>query len=239
MQFRIPKIVLTVIALAVLGAVAGAIAIPVTSAPAFCATCHTIKPSYDSWVKSSHKDVTCVACHVRPTFEGFIEDKVIKGTHDVWITVFGTPKKPEDLKATVHSEVCLSCHHNMLRISEITTRDLPEPLKKPGLIMEHRKHMEAFKKRGKGEGCTTCHATVVHAKPYKGYPIVIPRGHIKLDEIPKAEQVAIESAMVKAHRAGDCFKCHDNQMQYEGKVLSRKCVTCHTEGISDILFERQ
>src|SRR5213594_2455530 len=124
MECRIPKTVLVMVVVAVLGVVAAAVAIPLTSAPKFCATCHTIKPSYDSWVQSSHKDVTCVACHVRPTFEGFIQDKVIKGTHDVWVTVFGTPKKPEDLKATVYSEVCLSCHRNMLRISEIAVRDL-------------------------------------------------------------------------------------------------------------------
>src|SRR2546427_12997647 len=98
MECRIPKTVLIVVVVAVLGVVAAAVAIPLTSAPKFCATCHTIKPSYDSWVLSSHKDVTCVACHVRPTFEGFIQDKVIKGTHDVWVTFFGTSKKPEDLK---------------------------------------------------------------------------------------------------------------------------------------------
>src|SRR5207302_1194945 len=86
-----PKVVV------VLGVVAAAEAIPLTSARKFCAACHTIKPSYDSWVNSSHKEVTCVACHVRPTLEGFIQDKVIKGTHDVWVTFFGTPKNPEDL----------------------------------------------------------------------------------------------------------------------------------------------
>ncbi len=236
MQFTIPKIALLAIALAVLGAVGGAVAIPLTNAPTFCASCHTIKPSYDSWAASSHKNVTCVACHVRPTLEGFIQDKAIKGTHDVWVTFFGTPKKPDELKATVYSEVCLSCHQNMLRISEIAQRDLPEPLKKPGLKMAHRKHMEAFKKRWPEEGCTTCHATVVHAKPYKGYPIVVPRGHIKMDEIPKAEQATIEAAMVKAHRTLDCFRCHDNKTEYEEKVISRKCETCHTEGISEILF---
>lgn len=237
MQFRVPKLVLIVIALAVLGAVAGAVAIPLTNAPPFCASCHTIKPSYESWAASSHKKVTCVACHVRPTVEGFIQDKVIKGTHDVWVTLIGKAKQPDELKAIVHSEVCLACHQNMLRISEVATRDLPGPLKKAGLIMEHRKHMEAFQKRGKGEGCTTCHATVVHSKPYKGYPIVVPRGHIKMDELSAAEKVSIEGSMVKAHRGADCFRCHDGKTEYEGKVLSRKCLTCHlSENLSDFLF---
>jgi cytochrome c nitrite reductase small subunit len=237
MQCNIPKIAVVIITLAVLGLVAAAIAIPLTNEPKFCASCHTIRPSYDSWITSSHKDVTCVACHVRPTFEGFVQDKVIKGLHDVWVTLTGTSKSPEDLHATVYSEMCLACHRNMLRISEIPTRDLPGPLKKAGLIMEHRKHMEAFKKRGKGEGCTACHATVVHSKPYKGYPIVVPRGHIKIDELSTAEKAAIEGSMVKAHRQADCFRCHDGKTEYEGKVLSRKCLTCHiSENLSEFLF---
>ncbi len=236
MQVNIPKIAVILITLAVLGVVAAAVAIPLTNDPRFCASCHTIKPSYESWAVSTHKEVTCVACHVRPTFEGFMEDKVIKGMHDVWVTFVGTPKRPEDLKATVHSEVCLSCHRNMLRISELATRDLSGPLKKAGLIMEHRKHMEAFNKRGKGEGCTTCHATVVHSQPYKGYSSVVPRGHIKLDELPKAEREALDASMVKAHRTTDCFRCHDGKQEYKGKILSRKCETCHTQALSETLF---
>ena len=236
MRLNIPKIAVILITLAVLGVVAAAVAIPLTNDPRFCASCHTIKPSYESWAVSTHKEVTCVACHVRPTFEGFMEDKVIKGMHDVWVTFVGTPKRPEDLKATVHSEVCLSCHRNMLRISELATRDLSGPLKKAGLIMEHRKHMEAFNKRGKGEGCTTCHATVVHSQPYKGYSSVVPRGHIKLDELPKAEREALDASMVKAHRTTDCFRCHDGKQEYKGKILSRKCETCHTQALSETLF---
>ena len=105
MQFRIPKIAVIVITLAILGIVAAAVAIPVTNHPKFCTSCHIIKPSYDTWVASTHKEVTCVACHVRPTVEGFIEDKVIKGVHDVWVTWFGTPKKPEDPGSMVFDQV--------------------------------------------------------------------------------------------------------------------------------------
>src|SRR5687767_9448960 len=83
----------------VAGALAlGAVAIPLTNHPAFCASCHTIKPSYDSWVKSSHKNVTCVACHVRPGIEGWLQDKAWAGTKDVAIYLFGTPT--EDRKST-------------------------------------------------------------------------------------------------------------------------------------------
>ena len=63
----------------------GAVAVPLTNHPSFCASCHTIQPSHDSWMKSSHKDVTCVVCHVRPGVEGWIHDKAWAGTRDLVI----------------------------------------------------------------------------------------------------------------------------------------------------------
>ena len=69
----------------------GGVALPLTDHPKFCATCHNIRPSYESWLVSSHKEVTCVACHVRPGIEGFLHDKAWAGTKDVMISLFGTP----------------------------------------------------------------------------------------------------------------------------------------------------
>jgi hypothetical protein len=58
-----------------------------------------------------------------------------------------------------------------------------------------------------------------------------------MDELPAAEKAAIESSMVNAHRGADCFRCHDGKTEYEGKVLSRKCLTCHlSENLSEFLF---
>jgi len=65
---------------------------------------------------------------------------------------------------------------------------------------------------------------------------VIPRGHVKLDmqpyhpEFPKGSQLW-NSALA------DCIRCHDGKKTYEGKLLSKKCETCHIpEKISDFLF---
>ncbi len=228
---------LTFLVLAAVGlALAGAAAIPLTNHPEFCASCHTIRPSVDSWKLSSHKDVTCVDCHVRPGFTGFIEDKVLAGLGDVAITWFGTPTEPHNLQAQVGSSVCIGCHRAVLRVSEVSIRDLPSPVSDTGLIMSHRKHMEAFDKRGQGEGCTTCHARVVHGQPVKGYPIVIPRGHVKLDMKPHYPDYPEESTLWKAS-LHDCMRCHDGKTMHEGQVLSKKCETCHVaEKISDFLF---
>lgn len=215
---------------------AGLVAVPLTNHPNFCASCHTIRPSVQSWEQSTHKDVTCVDCHVRPGIHGFIRDKVFAGIKDVIITFLGTPTEPFDLRAQVDSQVCLRCHRAILRVSEVSQRDLPSPVNDIGLIMSHRKHMEAFSGRGKGEGCTTCHARVVHGKPVKGYPIVIPRGHVKLDMKPHYPEYP-EGSVLWNSALSDCMRCHNSQETYQGKALSKDCDVCHLpEKIGDFLF---
>ncbi|MBA3611406.1 MAG: NapC/NirT family cytochrome c [Nitrospirales bacterium] len=217
-------------------ALGGAAAIPLTNQPTFCASCHTLKPSYDSWIRSSHKDVTCVDCHVRPGISGFIEDKLFAGLEDVAITFFGTPTEPHNLQSHVTSSVCISCHRAILRVTEVSARDLPAPVKDVGLIMNHPEHMEAFEKRGKGEGCTTCHGRVVHGSPIKAYPIVIPRGHVKLDDQSHEPDHPKDSVLWKADMA-DCLRCHDGKQSYKGEVLSNRCETCHLpDKIGGFLF---
>src|SRR5207245_10398143 len=81
----------------------GAVATPITSQPTFCADCHTIAPSYESWVKSSHREVTCVACHVRPGIEGWLRDKAWAGTKDVEMYLVGAPTDARNMPSRVDS----------------------------------------------------------------------------------------------------------------------------------------
>ena len=226
-----------VIAAIVVGVlVIGGAAVPLTNHPAFCATCHNIRPSYETWAQSTHKDVSCVECHVRPGVKGWLHDKAWAGTKDVAITLFGTPTDAHNLQAAVSSDVCITCHRHILRVSEVAVRDLPPPVKDVGLIMSHRKHMEAFAKRGQDEGCTTCHSRVVHEKPIKGYPMVIPRGHVSEDSRPYYPDHPEGSKLHQAAVA-DCFGCHDGKSTYEGKVVSNRCGTCHLpDKIGNFLF---
>ena len=141
----------TIVLVLAVGAVAlGAVAVPLTNHPKFCASCHTITPSHDSWAKSSHKEVTCVVCHVRPGVAGWIHDKAWAGTKDLAIYLFGTPTDAHNLRAKVDSNVCLSCHQHILRTSEVAPRDLPAPVKDVGLIM--REFIIAGGKREFGRG---------------------------------------------------------------------------------------
>ncbi len=226
----------TVILVLVTGAfVLGGVAVPLTNDPKFCAGCHTIAPSYESWAKSSHKEVACNVCHVRPGIKGWIYDKAWVGTKDVAIYLFGTPTDPHNLQGPVDSNVCLGCHRNILRVSEVAPRDLPPPVKEVGLVMSHRKHMEAFGVRGQGEGCTTCHSGVVHDQPIKGYPIIIPRGHVSADSEPWHPDHP-EGSHLRTRALNDCYRCHDGKAKHQGKVIERKCDTCHLpEKIKEVL----
>ena len=225
-----------VLTVAVGGLTLMGVATPLTDQPRFCAGCHTIAPAHERWAKSSHKEVTCVACHVRPGLEGWLHDKVWAGVKDTTIYLFGTPTEAHNLTAHVDSNVCLGCHRHILRVSEIAARDLPSPVKAVGLIMNHGQHMEAFKARGHNEGCTTCHSGVVHDQPIKGYPIVIPRGHVSADDKPWYP-VHPEGSYLRERALRDCFSCHDGKGQYDGKILDRKCGTCHIpEKISGALL---
>jgi cytochrome c nitrite reductase small subunit len=141
-------------------------------------------------------------------------------------SVFGAPADAHNLKAQVDSSLCLSCHRNILRVSEIAPRDLPLPVKEVGLVMSHRKHMEAFESGQLGEGCLTCHAGVVHDRPIKGYPIVIPRGHVSADSKPWFPDHP-EGSSLQTRALNDCFRCHDGKTEYQGKVVERKCEVCH------------
>lgn len=231
---RKPSVVLILVVVAVAVALGG-LAVPVTDNPQFCAGCHTIAPSYSSWIKSSHKDVGCTACHVRPGIEGWIHDKAWAGVRDVAIYLLGTPTEPHNLRTSVDSMVCMGCHRNILRLTEVAPRDLPSPVNDVGLVIAHRKHMDAFKVRGQGEGCTTCHGGIVHDDPIKGYPIVIPRGHVSADSKPWVPAYP-DGSYLRTRALNDCFRCHDGKTEHQGKVLDRRCETCHLpERIKDLL----
>jgi hypothetical protein len=157
------------------------------------------------------------------------------GIRDLTVYVFGTPREPSNLRAHVGSDVCLSCHRGILRVSEVAPRDLPPPVKDVGLVVAHRKHMEAFGIRGRDEGCTTCHSGVVHDQLIKGYPIVIPRGHVSADSQPWFPRHP-EGSYLRTRALNDCFRCHDGKAEHQGKVLDRKCETCHLpEKIKEVL----
>src|ERR1043166_2940426 len=49
--------------------------VEVTSQPRFCASCHIMKPYYQSWQHSAHSKFACVECHIPPGVSATIQKK--------------------------------------------------------------------------------------------------------------------------------------------------------------------
>lgn len=52
------------------------ISIEITGQPAFCNSCHIMNPYYDSWKASSHSDVSCLKCHLKPGLANYAVGKI-------------------------------------------------------------------------------------------------------------------------------------------------------------------
>jgi cytochrome c nitrite reductase small subunit len=121
--------------------------------PAACANCHVMQGHYDSWLKSSHKDVaTCNDCHLSHHPIGKWVTKADNGFfHSLAFTTGGFPEpiaiKPRNSRVT--QQACLHCH------ADFVHEMLPS---KPG---------------GDMLNCSTCHSDVGHAhRPRRQSPSV-------------------------------------------------------------------
>ena len=46
--------------------------IVVSEQPGFCNSCHIMNDYYDSWKTSTHSEVNCLACHLKPGLMGLV-----------------------------------------------------------------------------------------------------------------------------------------------------------------------
>lgn len=82
-----------------------------TSTPAFCGSCHEIKPSVDGWRESAHADeATCMECHAD---EGLVGEAIahIGGIQEAVIHISDKPTE-SDIHGDVPAERCLACHQD-------------------------------------------------------------------------------------------------------------------------------
>src|SRR5512144_2844662 len=58
-----------------LGIVFVVVSAQLSSTPAFCGTCHIMKPYYQSWKASKRSRIACVECHIAPGITSEIRKK--------------------------------------------------------------------------------------------------------------------------------------------------------------------
>lgn len=185
-----------------------------SSQPSYCRSCHQMKQEYESWTKSSHTKVTCVACHQEPGIAGWT---IMKLRINRMILLKTTKGYREPITTKVNSSSCMQCH-DILRAKVVQSY---------GIKMSHKEPLEA------GFRCSDCHNTVGHGKAVVGahYPsmnncIQCHTGekvstkcslcHIK-DIGAKLRQKVVDYPKVHLEPSTDCRGCHPIE----------KCTRCH------------
>lgn len=129
---------------------------PLTTNPTFCGACHSMRPEMYTWRVSSHRRVTCYACHVKPGLFWLVRDHLVDGPlgmYKEWIDGYHDPMNSTSHLGLTKMPVmnCQRCHSPGNR-RFTTTR---------GLKMNHEKHLKL------GVRCTVCHNRITH--PIRGY----------------------------------------------------------------------
>lgn len=116
-----------------------------------CATCHEMKPYYETWKESFHNKWSCNHCHQRPGIIGYAAFRA-GFIYEAFATVFDYHGIKNPGARRPETESCLGpgCH----------SRDLPREVSTDGLIkVSHRIHIYKVKKT-----CVYCHRNIVHGE---------------------------------------------------------------------------
>jgi len=207
--------------------------VELTSTSKFCSVCHYMKPFYQSWQASAHKDIECKVCHYPPgianTLKAKMEGLVMVGRY--WTKLY-LKSKPW---AEIQDESCLQkgCHDRRL---------LEGQVKFKSVAFDHKAHF-ADLKRGKQLRCTSCHSQIV-----QGQHITVTESscflcHFKETEnTPRVrdcqnchtkDQLTADAARYNHRAVFDngfkCDKCHSQIVVGDGAVPKENCYKCHFE----------
>ena len=207
--------------------------VEVTSSSNFCASCHYMKPFFESWKASSHKDVACKVCHYPPGLKSFfrtkIEGLVMVGRY--WTRLY-VKSKPW---AEIQDESCLrpGCHDRRLLEGKVAFGQV---------VFDHKAHFEDLK-RGKKLRCTSCHSQIVQGEHitvtsstcfichFKGKTPETRAAecavcHRKDEVLDLKERFDHTGVYAQGYR---CDKCHTHTVIGEGEVPKENCDKCHFE----------
>jgi nitrate/TMAO reductase-like tetraheme cytochrome c subunit len=209
--------------------------VQVTSQPAFCVTCHYMKPYFESWEHSSHHSVPCTECHFPPGVKGEVVGKFTAISMVVdYIT--GVYKKTKPW-AEISDASCLrpGCHETRLLHGKVKFKE--------GIVFDHTPHL-LNDRRGKRLRCTSCHSQIVQGTHmtvteetcflchFKDQPETSPMTKCTFcHQAPVAKpglHVIFDHTNI-VQRNVDCKLCHGPMAVGNGDVPKERCSYCHAE----------
>jgi nitrate/TMAO reductase-like tetraheme cytochrome c subunit len=216
------------------GVAAAFLAMQTSSQPAFCGTCHIMKPYYESWKTSTHNDVPCVECHIPPGITAELQKKyeALSMVVKYFTGTYGTNPWAE-----ISDEACLrpGCHEQRLLVGREVFKNV---------LFDHRPHLLEMR-REKKLRCTSCHSQIVQGQHIAVTESTCFLCHFKetklnegtarctlCHEIPEklitTAGLSFDHADVK--RLGmECTLCHNNVVKGDGDVPQERCYICHND----------
>lgn len=174
-----------------------------TSTPSFCGSyCHEMLPEFTTWEVTSHSNISCVTCHIKPGAINLITHKMgsmLELVHHVANT-YETPIAMKTEK--VENEICESCHS-----------ENRESTPSGDLIIPHDRH------NAKGVMCIACHAGVVHGT-IAARGVAENKDDYETWNVSKAEEQT--KLRYTRPRMKTCMNCHIQ------RKVTTACEACHT-----------
>lgn len=229
-RIGVPVVILGII----LFAVSTTAFIQVSSTPWFCGSCHIMKPYYQSWEKSNHRDVACIQCHIAPGIKAEAMTKVQAANMVVKYFTGTATTRPW---AKLEDAACLrsGCHSTRLIEGEVDYK---------GVRFDHTKHLGQVR-RGIELHCTSCHSQIVQGSHIavtentcalchfkgrpEGKPVATCTGcHPSPPRVTSKEGYVVDHPQFVKDRI-DCLSCHNKVTQGTGDADPARCVSCHNE----------
>jgi nitrate/TMAO reductase-like tetraheme cytochrome c subunit len=215
-------------------------AIVITGQPGFCNSCHIMNPYYGSWEKSSHSEVNCLDCHLKPGFAGYVKGKINGMAQAVDCIVGRVGTKPN---ATVKDISCLrsECHNSQ----ELISKDIDYN----GIKFTHKNHVakvvdgitiscgtchshfegdEHFNVNN--DVCFTCHFLKSDESSSRSVQTSCRDCHEVPSEVIERGFVTINHAEYVTYSASCEDSCHKKEIEKISEVSDSVCLNCHSFG---------
>lgn len=166
----------------------------------FCLKCHVMAPEYYTWKASSHLQIDCTRCHIKPGLGNLIVNR-LSAFKEITLYATGTYDRPIRMSSKIIDEACTQCHTN--------NRDITPS---GDLIIPHDKHA------AKKVQCVECHNGVAHGN-IVARKMTDDGSYQVWNEDYGQKQMAQTFSEPKMNT---CLECHIK------RKVTQACEACHT-----------